>query len=65
MARDGAPAFPELGRKELYWLFAAGVLLGAGAMASICGFLVTSEVLQWGFPASLLLAAAGRRLLAL
>ena len=40
-------------RATLYWLFAAGAILGAGAALSAVGFALGPDALRWGFPAAL------------
>ena len=47
-------------RLSLYWLFAAGVLVGAGAALSVVGFLTGDFSLYWAFPVALAVAALGQ-----
>jgi hypothetical protein len=49
---------------SLYWLFVVGVLLGAGGAVSLIGFALGNSVMSWGWPASLVLALVGGKVMA-
>ena len=57
---DLRPAWAVVPRATLYWLFAAGAALGAGAALSGVGFALGHDGLRWGFAAALALVVLGR-----